>query len=123
MTLVDSSVWIDHFAGGVATLKRLLLDYSAGVHPFVLGELACGTLRHRAATVADLKLLPQVPIASEAEVIHLLESRQLWGRGLGWVDLHLLTAAKLSGWELLTADRAMLRAALAVGIEAHGSRD
>jgi hypothetical protein len=68
----------------------------------------------------DLARLPQTPIASENEVRHLLESSRLWGKGLGWVDLHLLAAAIVSGWGLFTADRALMRAASAIGIAALG---
>jgi predicted nucleic acid-binding protein len=99
---------------------QLLTDGSAGVHPFIVGELACGNLKDRAATLGDLARLPQTPIASENEVRHLLESSRLWGKGLGWVDLHLLAAAIVSGWGLFTADRALMRAASAIGIAALG---
>ncbi len=81
------------------------------MHPFVIGELAAGSLKNRASMVADFAALPQASIASEAEVHHLLESHRLWGTGLGWIDLHLLTSAMLAGWQLFTTDRAMVKAA------------
>ncbi len=118
MTLVDTSIWVNHFRKGDATLLQLLTDGDAGMHPFIVGELACGNLKHRAATLDDLARLPQTPVASETEVSRLLESSRLWGKGLGWVDLHLLAAAKLSGWALFTADRALMHAASAIGVAA-----
>ncbi|MGA3015557.1 MAG: type II toxin-antitoxin system VapC family toxin [Bryobacteraceae bacterium] len=118
MILVDTSVWINHFRKSDVGLAQLLADGSAGVHPFIVGELACGNLKNRVATLGDLARLPQTPIASETEVRHLLESSRLWGKGLGWIDLHLLAAARLSGWGFFTADRALMHAAAAIGIAA-----
>ena len=116
MTLVDTSVWVTHFRRPQSSLIRLLGDFSAGIHPFVIGELACGNLKHRALTLGDLARMPEAPLATEAEVLHLLESRRLRGEGLGWVDVHLLASALLGGWDLLTADRTMQRAARRLGI-------
>jgi predicted nucleic acid-binding protein len=116
MTLVDTSVWVNHFRSGEPGLIRLLDDGLAGIHPFVIGELAAGNLRNRPATLADLQALPQARMATEAEVHHLLDRHRLWGMGLGWIDLHLLASALLSGWSLLTADRPLRQAAGALGV-------
>jgi len=116
MTLVDTSVWIDHFEHVDARLLDLLANQSAALHPFVIGELAAGSIKHRAVTLGKLAVLPQAAIANEGEVHHLLESHRLWSTGLGWVDLHLLTAALLAGWKLLTSDRALKSAAQRLGI-------
>jgi len=116
MTLVDTSIWIDHFRLPDARLAQLLTTNSARVHPFVLGELAAGNLPKRQATLVHLGRLPQVPAAQESDVHHLLESNHLWGKGLGWVDLHLLSAALVSGCNILTADHAMMAAATRLGI-------
>ena len=116
MTLVDTSIWIDHFRLPDARLTQLLTTESASIHPFVLGELAAGNIPKRQATLADLAKLPQVPAAQESDVHHLLESNRLWAKGLGWVDLHLLAAALISGCNLLTADHAIMAAATRLGI-------
>jgi predicted nucleic acid-binding protein len=116
MILVDTSVWVNHFRRRDAALAKLLLDGLAGTHPFVIGELACGAQQDRGRTLLFLRKLPQTPTATEAEVHHLLDSHKLWGTGPGWIDLHLLTAALLSGWSLWTADLAMSRAAAKLGI-------
>src|SRR5438132_12951336 len=107
MTLVDTSVWVNHFRSRDGKLAHLLEDGLAGTHPFVIGELAVGNLKDRSETVFSFQALPRLEIASEAEVHHLLESHHLWGLGLGWVDLHLLAAAAISQWQILTADRVM----------------
>jgi predicted nucleic acid-binding protein len=107
MILVDTSVWIDHFRTADATLIALLEEGIAATHPFVIGELAAGNLKSRAQTLAYFRALPLSPLAGETEVLHFLESHRLWGLGLGWVDLHLLTSATIAGWKLLTTDRAL----------------
>ena len=117
MTLVDTSVWVNHFRLPQPGLVQLLNDGLAGIHPFVMGEIAVGNLGNRAVTLADLAALPRAKVASEDEVQHLLESHRLWGTGLGWIDLHLLAAAALSGWTLLTADRVMSQTARALGLD------
>src|SRR5215831_3940046 len=111
MTLVDTSVWIDHFRKPDATLAQLLANRSAALHEFVLGELAGGSLPRRVATLTFLRRLPRVPIAQDSEVHHLLESHRLWGKGFGWVDLHLLASSILSGFTLLTADQRLMQLA------------
>jgi predicted nucleic acid-binding protein len=115
--LVDTSVWIDHFRRGEPGLSQLLLDEAAGLHPFVLGEIAAGNLKDRTATLGLLASLPRTPVTPESEVHHLLASRRLWGAGLGWVDLHLLASAMVGGWRLFTTDPALGKAAAALGIE------
>jgi predicted nucleic acid-binding protein len=111
VTLVDTSVWLNHFRRTDAALTRLLADNLVASHPLVLGEIAAGNLRNRSQTLADLALLPKASLAEESEVHFLLESHRLWGTGLGWVDLHILASAKLSGHSLYTADRALHAAA------------
>jgi predicted nucleic acid-binding protein len=118
MILVDTSVWVRHLQTPNAGLSRLLTDDEAGSHPFVIGEVACGNLRNRDRAIWDLQLLPQAEIADEIDVRHTLEANRLWGMGLGWVDLHVLTAAYLARWGILTADRAMLTAARRMGVPA-----
>lgn len=107
MILVDTSVWVNHFRRSDAELARMLVEEEVAVHPFVIGEIAAGNLKHRTEVLDSFALLPRVAVVEENEVHHLLDSRRLWGAGLGWVDLHILAAAKLSGCRIHTADRAM----------------
>ncbi len=116
MTLVDTSIWVDHMRLPDARLLQLIATRSVRMHPFVLGELVAGNLPKRPRTLHYLELLPRVPAAQESDVHHLLETNSLWGRGLGWIDLHLLAAALISGCNLLTADHAMIAAAKNLGI-------
>jgi predicted nucleic acid-binding protein len=116
MTLVDTSVWANHLRVANIRLDALLKKRRVVLHPFVLGELACGNLPQRAAMIASLEELPVALVASEPEVRHLLESRRFWGTGLGWVDMHLLASALIEESMLWTADRAMVAAAKQLGI-------
>lgn len=105
MIFVDTSIWVNHFARGEPALAQLLLDGLVFSHPFVVGELACGNLRRRSETIRLLSTLPQTPIAEHDEVLGMLERHRLWGRGIGWVDGHLLASARLAGVPIWTSDR------------------
>ena len=80
-------------------------------HPFVIGELACGTIPRRSSTLPLLEALPVVLTARHDEVMMLIERHGIAGTGLGWVDAHLLASATLTGTPLWTLDRALRRAA------------
>jgi predicted nucleic acid-binding protein len=116
MTLVDTSVWIAHFRKRQPGLVDLLYDGRVLMHPFVTGELACGNLTKRAAVLSDLAALPVATRASDAEVMRLIEDRRLWGRGLGWIDAHLLASTLLSRCRLWTLDQRLGAAAAALGL-------
>jgi predicted nucleic acid-binding protein len=109
--LVDSSVWIDHWRRGNGRLASALELGRVVMHPFVLGELACGTMPRRSSTRSLLEALPVVLTARHDEVMMLIERHGLAGTGLGWVDAHLLSSALLSGTPLWTLDRPRRRAA------------
>ncbi len=97
MILVDTSVWVDHLRVGDETLAGLLNSSRVVMHPFVLGELACGNLHNRAEVLALLKDLPQATVAREEEVLFYIEQKALMGRGIGYIDTHLLAAVALDG--------------------------
>lgn len=105
MILVDTSVWIDHLRIGNPRLKSLLHDERVLTHPFIVGELACGSVRHREEILGLLRALPEAHVAEHHEVLTFVESRRLYNRGIGWVDAHLLASALLSGAPLWTLDR------------------
>jgi predicted nucleic acid-binding protein len=109
--LVDTSVWIRHFATTEPRLAGLLEDGQVMVHPFVIGELACGTLRKRQEILSLLDRLDSVAVASDGETRRLIERRRLMGRGLGWVDVHLLASCLLAGVPLWSLDRRLVRVA------------
>lgn len=116
MILVDTSVWITHFRIGGSKLGDLLNQASVMVHPFVMGELVCGNLKHRTRILKDLEALPPAVSATHEEVVRLVEARKLWGLGIGWIDAHLLASALLSNCQLWTLDGRLARAAAAAGV-------
>ncbi len=117
MTLVDTSVWIQHLRHGNGRLAAMLDEGEVLCHPFVIGELACGTLHNRDELLELLAALPATRIAEHAEVLGFIAERGLAGRGLGWIDMHLLASALLGSYSLWTFDKALARAAgeLALG--------
>jgi predicted nucleic acid-binding protein len=104
--LADTSVWIDHLRSGVPELASLLERGEVLHHPFVRGELACGNLRNRRELLDLLGRLPVAPVASDDETLEFIEKRALMGRGIGYVDVHILAAVALAGTaRLWTRDR------------------
>jgi predicted nucleic acid-binding protein len=111
MVLVDTSVWVEHLRRGVPELARLLEAGSVVCHPFVLGELACGNLKNRREILDLLGTLCTCPVAVHEEVLAFIETNRLMGRGLGYIDVHLLASAKLAGVPLWTLDHPLTAAA------------
>jgi predicted nucleic acid-binding protein len=103
--LVDTSVWIDHLRRANVRLGALLHGGQVVVHPFVVGELALGNVRRRAAVLGLLANMPRAPVATDAEVLTFIERRDLIGKGIGLVDAHLLASAVLAGVALWTFDK------------------
>ncbi len=97
MILVDTSVWIDHLRSGEPALATALEGGRVLMHPFVLGELACGNLKNRGEVLRLLEDLPAAPTATHPEVLGLIERRALMGRGIGYIDVHLLASTALAG--------------------------
>ena len=116
MVLVDTSVWIDHFHSNNDHLCKMLSQGRVLTHPFVLGELACGNLTQRSKILQYLKDLPAATMAANEEVLAFVEKVPLYGRGLGWVDVHLLASARLSKVPIWTFDKAMAREASILGV-------
>lgn len=116
MILVDTSVWIEHLRVGNDRLKALLFDEQVLCHPFVVGELACGTLHKRGEILSMLQALPQAPLLEHEEVLSFLEARRLHGCGIGWVDAHLLASTLFTGCTLWTFDKPLRRAATALNV-------
>jgi len=118
MILVDTSVWIDHLRIGNPRLKGLLLENVVLTHPFIIGELACGSLKNRQMIMSLLRTIPEAVSADHDEVLSLLESEHLYGCGIGWLDAHLLASARLSHAGIWTLDRCLARVASRLGISA-----
>ena len=88
MILVDTSVWIDHLRRSDAKLQKLLENDEVVTHPFVRLELALGSIANREHVLANLAMLPQVPIAQADELFRLVELRKLYRKGIGVTDLN-----------------------------------
>jgi len=114
--LVDTSIWVDHLRQRDARLARLLEDGVVWTHPFVIGELACGNLARRGEVLELIGALPSVPVADHEEMLAFVERRRLMGRGLGWVDVHLLASAVLAALPLWTLDKHLQAVARALGV-------
>ena len=122
MILVDTSVWVDHLRGGDAVLKDLLESGEVVTHPFVIGELALGNLRHEDRILGSMRDLPQAAVANDEEVLRFISQHALGGRGIGYVDAHLLAATRLTpGSRLWTRDKRLLGVAQGLSIAAHPS--
>lgn len=96
MILVDTSIWIDHLRNGDDDLVSLLEALQVLVHPFVVGELACGNLENRAEVLNLMGDLPGANAASDPEVLYFIDQHSLMGRGIGYIDAHLLAAVLLN---------------------------
>ena len=121
MIRVDTSVWVDHLRGGDAALAELLERGAVLGHPFVIGEIACGNLSDRGAILALLQHLPQAVVAEADEVLAFINRHKLHGKGIGYVDAHLLAATALTGGaRLWTRDRRLEVVARELGC-AHGA--
>ena len=117
ITLVDSSVWIDHLRKGNRQLATLLNKGGVCCHRFVIGELACGALHNRDELLGLLRALPEAPLAEHEEVLNFIGERKLAGRGLGWIDVHLLASALLENCKVWTFDKALRAAATELDLD------
>ena len=116
MMLVDTSVWIDHLRRGDAELVDALRAGQVGVHPFVVGELACGNLHSRAEVLGLLRALPPLPVVTDREALFFIDKQMLMGRGIGYVDVHLLASSRLGGALLWTRDKRLHAVATGLGL-------
>lgn len=105
MVLVDTSVWVAHLRDGIIGLEALLKEGHVICHPFIVGELACGNLRNRSEILSLLQALPMAIHAEHEEVMRFIENDSLMGKGLGYIDMHLLASAILTEVPLWTLDK------------------
>ena len=103
MVLVDTSIWVTHLHHGSRQLEKLLMGAEVMCHPFIIGELACGNLKNRNEIISLLQSLPMAPTIEFDEFLFFIDQNHLMGKGVGFVDVHLLASAKLSGVSLWTA--------------------
>ena len=119
MILADTSVWIDHLRSGNQEMRKQLNHGNIVIHPFIIAELALGSLRERAKTLALLDLLPQVRVAQLSEVRLTIEARRLYSLGIGLTDAHLIASVFINSPTLLwTRDKRLRKAAEGLCIHA-----
>jgi predicted nucleic acid-binding protein len=116
MVLVDTSVWVSHLRDGNIGLEKLLNDGKVVSHPFIVGELACGNLKNRHEILISLQSLPTAILAEDEEVLKFIENYQLMGKGLGYIDVHLIAAALLTDIPLWTLDKTLDKITKKIGI-------
>lgn len=112
MIVIDTSIWVDHFRAADTHMTDLLDGELVLMHPWIVGELACGNLSTRLVTLSSLRKLPQVPVAHEDEVLFMIEQHKFMSRGIGYIDMHLLASARLNGANLWSRDKRLMRAAM-----------
>ena len=116
MILVDTSVWVDHLRRGDPGLVALLERAAVVMHPFVMGEIACGSLKDRQSLLELLHDLPGAVIATDNEAMQFIERHRLYGKGIGYIDVHLLASVALTGGaQLWTRDQRLRQVAAAMG--------
>ncbi|MFH0811581.1 MAG: PIN domain-containing protein [Pseudomonadota bacterium] len=116
MVLVDTSVWVLHLREGNIGLERLLKDGDVVCHPFIVVELACGNLKNRSEIFLLLQTLPMATQAEHEDVMQFIENYRLMGKGLGYIDMHLLVSALLTEVPIWTLDRKLNEISTELGI-------
>ena len=111
MVIVDTSIWVTHLRQGSRQLEKLLMHAEVMCHPFIIGELACGNLKNRNEIISLLQSLPMAPTIEFDEFLFFIDRNHLVGNGIGFVDVHLLASAQLTGVPLWTADKRLKSAA------------
>ena len=114
--LVDTSIWVEHLRHSQLGLVSLLHRAEVHCHPFILGELACGSITNRSEILQLLRRLPSVQVVDNEEVMTFVERHRLMSRGVGWVDVHLLASAALENILLWTTDRRLAAIARSLGV-------
>ena len=117
MVLVDTSVWVEHLRSGNIGLESLLNNDGVVCHLFIVGELSCGNLSNRVEILTLLQALPLANHAEHEEVMHCIENYSLAGKGLGYIDMHLLVSAILTKVPIWTLDKKLKEVSSKLGLE------
>lgn len=116
MVLVDTNIWINHFRKTDEGLVRHLNQGAVSCHPFIIGELAAGNLKNRTEILTLFHSLPTTPVIEPDEYLEFVSTRKLTGKGLGFVDIHIMASAVLSGIPLWTGDKRLAKSAEDLGV-------
>jgi predicted nucleic acid-binding protein len=115
--LADTSIWVDYFRGKNTEMKERLLTGQIAMHPFIVAEIALGSLHDRRRKPDDLESLLEVKVAQLSEVRHMIEAHSFYSKGIGLTDAHLIASCLMTpGTQLWTRDAALEKVARAVGI-------
>jgi predicted nucleic acid-binding protein len=115
--LADTAIWIDYFRGRNPRMRSLMESGQVAVHPYVVAELALGSLHDRARTLAELDKLTSVRIAYLTELRRMIEAHSLYSRGIGLMDAHLIASCLMTpGTRLWTRDKALQSVARNLGV-------
>src|SRR3990170_7437071 len=117
MVLVDTSVWVAYLRDGTTGLEALLNDGHVVCHQFIIGELACGNLKNRAEILSLLQALPMALHTEHDEVMRFIENYHLMGKGLGYIDIHLLASAILTEVPFWTLDKRLCEVSSGLGLK------
>lgn len=118
--VVDTNIWVFHWRKQNQLLMDMVVDGEIWTHPIVIGELAMGNLSNRQRTLWDITRLGRPPLASDAETMHMVEGRRLWGRGIGWSDAKILASVTIGNCLLWTGDMRLDAAAEEMGVAWRG---
>ena len=117
MILADTSIWVDHLRNSNPEMEKRLLGGQIVMHPFIVAEIALGSLHNRQKRLADLDALLEVRVAQLNEVRHMIEAHALYSKGIGLTDAHLIASCLMTpGTQLWTRDAEMKKVAKALGV-------
>ncbi len=111
MVLVDTSIWIQHLRYGSKDLEYLLDESIVVCHPFVIGELSCGSIGNRDEILTLMQALPRVTALDDREILYFIDENLLMGRGIGLIDVHMLASCRIAQCLLWTADKKLFTVA------------
>ena len=117
MVLADTSVWVNHLRNSDKHLEKLLFNGEVVCHTYIIGELACGNIKNRKEIISLLRSLPMTSPVEFEEFLYFIEQNQLNGKGIGFVDIHLLASAQISQIPLWTEDKRLMNTATELGLK------
>jgi predicted nucleic acid-binding protein len=117
MVVVDTSIWIDFLYKGNSALEELLINGSVDTHEFIIGELACGNIKNRKSFLELISKLPTVETLLFSEIMFFIRKHELHGKGLGFIDCHILASVYLNNFKLWTKDKKLEQQAERLSID------
>jgi hypothetical protein len=117
MILADTSIWVEHLRSRNPEMESLLGRGQIAMHPFIVAEIALGSLHNRRKRLEEMEALLEVRVAQLDEVRHMIEAHSLYSKGIGLTDAHLIASCLMTpGTQLWTRDGALQKVAATLGI-------